>query len=80
MIHDNIWNETSKLSPEISRFSHENIDPKKTFKKTIRDLPKVEKQEREDKFQEAFNKIMKEKQDGFERYSARKLERFITQY
>ena len=77
---DNIWNQTSKLSPEFYRFSSENIDPKKTFKKTIRDLPKVIQQEREDKFQGAFNKIMKEKQDGFERYSARKLERFIQQY
>jgi hypothetical protein len=50
MVHDSMWNETSKLSPEMSRFSHENIDPKKTFKKTIRDLPKVEKQEREYQF------------------------------
>ena len=80
MVSDNIWNETSKLSPDLSIYSHENIDPKKTFKKMIRDLPKVAQQEREEKFQQSFNQILKGKQDGFERYSARKLERFITQY
>jgi hypothetical protein len=80
MVSDNIWNETSKLSPDLSIYSHENIDPKKTFKKMIRDLPKVAQQEREEQFQQSFNQILKGKQDGFERYSARKLERFITQY
>jgi hypothetical protein len=45
-----LWNETSKLVPSIQLYSHENIDPAKTFKKSIRDLPKVEMQERHDKF------------------------------
>lgn len=45
-----LWNETSKLAPSILLYSHENIDPKKTFKKSIRDLPKVEQQERTEKF------------------------------
>lgn len=38
----NLWNETSKLSPQILKYSHENVHPTKSFKKTIRDLAQVE--------------------------------------
>ena len=40
-----LWNETTKLVPSILLYSHENVDPKKTFKKTVRDLSKVREQE-----------------------------------
>ena len=39
---DNLWNEPEKLSPNLAKYSHLNINPKDTFKKTIRNLEKVE--------------------------------------
>ena len=49
-VSDNLWNETKFLKPKIARFSADNIDPMTCFKKTIRDLPKIQRMEREQKF------------------------------
>ena len=40
--HDNSWNEYNKLSKKLKRFSHENTDPARTFKKTITNIPMIE--------------------------------------
>ena len=61
-------------------YSHENVDPKKTFKKTLRDLPRFAQEEKDKKVQQKFNSVMREKQEGLDRYTTRKLERFINQY
>ena len=47
---DNLWNETSRLDPNIAKYSACNIDPQTTFKQTITDLPMVAQKEREDNF------------------------------
>lgn len=54
---DSLWNEFSRLSPQLKQYSHENVDPKKTFKKTVRDLPKVIEQEKNDEFLKKYNLI-----------------------
>jgi len=40
-LKDNLWNETQFLQPEIARFSADNIDPSTSFKKEVRNLPKI---------------------------------------
>jgi hypothetical protein len=72
-----LWNETTKLAPSILLYSHENVDPKKTFKKTVRDLPKVKEQERQEKIHHQMMVALKSRHDSLERHSGRKLERFI---
>ena len=47
-VRDSLWNETSRLSPSIAKYSHENVDPNSTFKKTVCDLQKIEIIEREE--------------------------------
>ena len=49
-LKDNLWNETQFLQPEIARFSADNIDPSTSFKKEVRNLPKIHQIQREDKF------------------------------
>ena len=38
---DSLWNEPDRLSPSLARYSDKNIDPQKTFKKTVKDLAKI---------------------------------------
>lgn len=77
---DNLWNEQSRLDPVIAKYCHKNIDPNTSFKQTIRDLPKLEEQEREEKFTNKFNKLMQIRQELSELYQNRKLERMVQQY
>lgn len=44
---DNLWNETSMLNAPIKKYSHDNVDPNRTFKKTITDLQRVAQDERD---------------------------------
>jgi hypothetical protein len=38
---DSLWNETQRLSPKHQLYSHMNVDPKQTFKKTVRNIDLV---------------------------------------
>ena len=75
-----LWNETTKLAPSILLYSHENVDPKKTFKKTVRNLPKVKEQELHEKQHHQMLVALKSRHESLERHSGRKLERYIQQY
>lgn len=33
-----VWNDSHHMSPRLLKFSSHNVDPKKTFKKTYRDI------------------------------------------
>ena len=35
---DSLWNDFDKLAKPIAKFSHDNVDPNTTFKKTTRNL------------------------------------------
>lgn len=46
---DNLWNEPQRLDPKkFAIYSEKNIDQETTFKKTIKDLPKIISQEKEE--------------------------------
>lgn len=77
---DNLWNETKFLHPSIARYSHDNTDPKSSFKKTVRDLPKIQQIDRESKFSQQFEQLLKHKSDGKSRFLSRQTERLVNQY
>ena len=77
---DSLWNDTAKLQPIIAKYNVDNIDPTTTFKKTIRNLSQITAKEKEQKCRNDFNMLVKIRKEDAERYAARKLERFITQY
>jgi len=77
---DNLWNETKFLHPSIARYSHDNTDPKSSFKKTVRDLPKIQQIDRESKFSQQFEQLLKHKSDGKNRFASRQTERLVNQY
>ena len=45
---ENTWNDLHHLSPRLMKFSSHNVDPLKTFKKTIRDLKQLKEDELND--------------------------------
>lgn len=59
-----LWNEPSKLHPtKYARYSEKNIDLETTFKKTVRDLPKIAEDERTEEFNSKLNSLVKNKHD-----------------
>ena len=46
---DNLWNESFRLTPNIAKYSHLNVDANSTFKKTVRNLKQIESEEKEEK-------------------------------
>jgi hypothetical protein len=38
---DSLWNESTMLNEPIKKYSHDNIDPNRTFKKTITNLDRI---------------------------------------
>ena len=66
----------SKLSEKGRKYSAESF----TFKKTPRDLKRLELQIRDENYERDLDKILTLKQEVSERHSARRLERLIVQY
>ena len=62
------------------KFSSHNVDPKRTFKKTIRDINQAIMDEKLDETNRRFNFVINARNQTLDRLSSRKLERFITQY
>ena len=77
-LKQNLWNESEFLYPEIARFSADNIDPYTSFKKEVKDLPKIHHIEREDKFNQQFEKLVKNKSESQNRFIARMTERIVN--
>jgi len=72
-----LWNESSKLSQKHSKYSHLNNDPAKTFKKTVRNIKDIQRQEKEDRLNQHLYSVVKSKQDVQEAYALRRLERMV---
>jgi len=71
-----LWNDPAKLEPKRhARYTVQNIDLETTFKKTVRDLPKILDEERKEEFKDKMQSVLKNKTEQQERYLARKLER-----
>ena len=78
---DNLWNEPQRLDQKkFARYSEKNINPKTSFKKTIKDFPKIIQQERELDLENQYAKIRRLKQEESARINNRKLERHVLQY
>lgn len=60
MLNENIWNETSRLSPKFQKYSAAGY----TFKKTPRNLDLIEKHEKQDKFDRQMKFALKSKDDS----------------
>ena len=68
------------MSPRLIKFSSHNVDPKRTFKKTVRDISQAIIDEKLDESNRHFNFVINARNQTLDRLSSRKLERFITQY
>lgn len=79
-LQDNLWNESKFLKPSLARFSADNIDPLSSFKKEVRDLPRIHRLAREEHFAQQFEKLIKNKSESANRMQSRKNERFVNQY
>jgi hypothetical protein len=73
-----LWNEPQRLDPKkFARYSEKNIDPETSFKKSICDLEKIERNEKEKLFKNSLSKLTRVRQDDADKYMQRKLERLI---
>lgn len=76
-----LWNEPRKLHPtKYARYSEKNVDLDTTFKKTVRDLPKIAQDERNQSFRAKLNAIARNRNADKERILTRQLERQIWQF
>lgn len=75
---DTLWNEQSRLSPQLAKYCFNNVDPKTTFKSKVTDLQKIIKQEKEQQEIQKFVSLMKNKVGVHERYQKRKMERLVN--
>jgi triacylglycerol esterase/lipase EstA (alpha/beta hydrolase family) len=77
---ENAWNDLRHMSPKLLKYSSHNVDPVRTFKKTLRDLKQLKEDELHDKKNKHFEFVQQARNQTLDRLSSRKLERFITQY
>lgn len=73
MLNENIWNETSRLSPKLMRYCAAGY----AFKKTPQNLELIEKHEKQQKLDKEMKFVLKSKEESQDRHNARKLERLI---
>lgn len=65
--YESLWNETSRLQPNIAQFTANNVDPSTTFKKQITDFERISQDTRDDQFTNQFKKLLQSRQEAHDR-------------
>lgn len=77
---DSLWNEKQRLSPRLQQYSHQNVDPRTTFKPRVVQYEQLAQIEREEMEQKQQDQVLASRLAVQQRYRKRKLERLVNQY